>query len=158
VAAIDTVYTWVDGTWPGFDALLRQHAGDAHDLNPNRYRDNVDILKYNLRSLHRFAPWIGRVFLVTCRPQAPAWLDSAAVRLVHHDEFMPTSDVPSTSKTIDSSDRRSTRRTFSMTKDGRGCSSPREQRDRRVIVTTRASARGIVRLRTRTIFSTSGMA
>jgi hypothetical protein len=94
VAAIDAVYTWVDGTWPGYDALLRRSAADRHDLNPNRYRDNLDILKFNLRSVERHAPWIHRVFLVTCRPQVPAWLDTTSVRVVHHDEFMPADHLP----------------------------------------------------------------
>lgn len=93
-APIDAVYTWVDGAWPGYDALLRAHASDRHDLNPNRYRDNLDILRYNLRSLALYAPWIERVFLVTCRPQQPAWLDARAVRVVHHDEIMPPSALP----------------------------------------------------------------
>jgi Stealth protein CR2, conserved region 2/Stealth protein CR4, conserved region 4/Stealth protein CR3, conserved region 3 len=94
VAPIDVVYTWVDDTWPGYDALLRRYAADRHDLNPNRYRDNVDILRYNLRSLDRHAPWIERVFLVTCRPQVPRWLDTATVRVVHHDQFMDAADLP----------------------------------------------------------------
>ena len=91
---IDAVLTWVDGAWPGYGALLQRHAADRHDLNPNRYRDNLGLLKYNLRSLDRYAPWIRQVFVVTCRPQKPAWLDARRVRLVHHDEFMPASDVP----------------------------------------------------------------
>jgi hypothetical protein len=92
--AIDAVYTWVDGAWPGYDALLREHARGRHDLNPNRYRDNLSLLKYSLRSLEHYAPWIRRVYLVTCRPQQPAWLDPARVRIVHHDEFMPTEALP----------------------------------------------------------------
>lgn len=92
--AIDAVYTWVDGTWPGYETLLRQHARGRHDLNPNRYRDNLSLLKYSLRSLERFAPWIRRVAVVTCRPQRPAWLNPSAVRLVHHDEFMPAEVLP----------------------------------------------------------------
>jgi Stealth protein CR2, conserved region 2/Stealth protein CR3, conserved region 3 len=91
---IDAVYTWVDGTWPGYDALLRAHAHDRHDLNPNRYRDNLSLLKYSLRSLERYAPWIRRVILVTCRPQRPAWLNPQAVRVVHHDEFLPGEVLP----------------------------------------------------------------
>ena len=91
---IDAVYTWVDGTWHGYDALLRQYATNRHDLNPNRYRDNLSILKYSLRSLELFTPWIRRVFLVTCRPQKPAWLDDRAVSVVHHDVFMPPADLP----------------------------------------------------------------
>jgi Stealth protein CR2, conserved region 2/Stealth protein CR3, conserved region 3/Stealth protein CR4, conserved region 4 len=94
VAAIDAVYTWVDGTWPGYQTLLQQLAADSHDLNPNRYRDNLNILKYSLRSLDRYVPWIRHVVVVTCRPQAPAWLDRSTVRLVHHDMFMPASDLP----------------------------------------------------------------
>lgn len=91
---IDAVFTWVNGAWPGYDELLRRHAADRHDLNPNRYRDNLDLLKYNLRSLERYVPWIRHVFVVTCRPQKPAWLDTRAARLVHHDAFMPAADVP----------------------------------------------------------------
>ena len=94
MAAIDVVYTWVDDTWPGYHALLTRCARDRHDLNPNRYRDNVDILKYNLRALDRYAPWIDRVFLVTCRPQVPRWLDTTMIRVVHHDQIMDPADLP----------------------------------------------------------------
>jgi stealth protein CR2/Stealth-like protein len=94
VAAIDAVYTWVDGAWPGYDELLRSYATDRHDLNPNRYRDNLDTLKYSLRSLERFVPWIRQVYLVTFRPQAPVWLNHRHVEVVHHDTLMPPSDVP----------------------------------------------------------------
>lgn len=94
MAAIDAVYTWVDGAWPGYAERLQRLASDRHDLNPNRYRDNLDILRYNLRSLARYAPWFDRIFLVTARPQVPAWLDTATVTVVHHDEFMPSGDLP----------------------------------------------------------------
>jgi hypothetical protein len=91
---IDIVYTWVDDGWPGYADLLRQHASTRHDLNPNRTRDNLQILKYSLRSLARFAPWARRVYLVTCRPQVPPWLNPASVTLVHHDAFMPPEHLP----------------------------------------------------------------
>jgi Stealth protein CR2, conserved region 2/Stealth protein CR4, conserved region 4/Stealth protein CR3, conserved region 3 len=91
---IDVVYTWVDDAWPGYGDLLRQHASTGHDLNPNRTRDNLQVLKYSLRSLAAFVPWARRVHLVTCRPQVPAWLNTTAVRVVHHDEFMPREHLP----------------------------------------------------------------
>lgn len=91
---IDALYTWVDGDWPGYDDLLQRYAHDRHDRNPNRYRDNLSLLKYSLRSLERFAPFIRDVVLVTCRPQVPAWLDPARVRVVHHDEFIPAAVLP----------------------------------------------------------------
>ena len=84
----------MDDAWPGYRELLQQRAANRHDLNPNRYRDNLDLLRYNLRSLERFVPWARRVFLVTCRPQVPPWLDRRSVEVVHHDEFMPPAALP----------------------------------------------------------------
>jgi len=92
--AIDVVYTWVDDTWPGYSDLLREYAADRHDLNPNRTRDNLQVLKYSLRSVARFLPWARRIYLVTCRPQIPSWLNTGAVRVVHHDEFIPSANLP----------------------------------------------------------------
>jgi hypothetical protein len=94
---IDAVYTWVDDTFPGYAEQLEACASNAHDRNPNRTRDNLDLLKYSLRSLERYAPWLRRVFLVTARPQLPRWLDPGApgLRLVHHDEIFDRSHLPS---------------------------------------------------------------
>jgi hypothetical protein len=39
-------------------------------------------------------PWARRVYLVTCRPQVPAWLDRSAVTVVHHDAFIPAGVLP----------------------------------------------------------------
>jgi Stealth protein CR2, conserved region 2/Stealth protein CR3, conserved region 3 len=91
---VDIVYTWVDDAWPGYLDRLRQHASTRHDVNPNRTRDNLDVLKYSLRSLAAHASWIRHVFLVTSRPQVPEWLNRDAVRVVHHDEFMPSAHLP----------------------------------------------------------------
>lgn len=86
---IDLVYTWVDGNDPQLQADLRRYARSEEDLNPERTRDLYDLLRYGLRSVERFAPWVRRVFIVTARPQAPGWLDTAnpRVRIVHHDEL-----------------------------------------------------------------------
>lgn len=95
-AAVDVVYTWVDGAWPGYIEEVARHAGRPVDKNPNRYRDNLDLLKYSLRSLQAFAPWIGRVHIVTARPQVPRWLDTSApgIRIVHHDEIFEPRHLP----------------------------------------------------------------
>jgi hypothetical protein len=93
---VDAVYTWVDDSWPGYAEQLASYASSAHDRNPNRTRDNLDLLKYSLRSLERFAPWLRRVFLVTARPQLPRWLDPRApdLHLVHHDEIFEPRHLP----------------------------------------------------------------
>lgn len=87
---VDVVYTWVDGGNPQYWELLRQYSDERRDLNPERFRDHYQMLRYSLRSLAQFAaPWIGNVYILTCRPQCPPWLnlDHPDVRLVHHDEF-----------------------------------------------------------------------
>lgn len=94
-AGIDIVYTWVDDSWPGYREQLVRHAGNAHDRNPNRTRDNLDLLKYSLRSLAAYCPWAGRIHLVTAAPQIPRWLNMAADGIVpiHHEailEQLPT--------------------------------------------------------------------
>lgn len=89
-APVDVVYTWVDGSWPGYLDLVRPHARTPRDCNPERFRDSFELLRYSLRSLLRFAPWIRRIYLFTCRPQVPAWLDAAhpRLRIVHHDDVV----------------------------------------------------------------------
>jgi len=56
------------------------------DDSAARYRQ-LDELKYALRSVHLFAPWIRRIFIVTDSP-VPAWLDeSPDVTIVRSEDF-----------------------------------------------------------------------
>lgn len=91
---IDIVYTWVDGGDPDYQRLVREHASLPADSNPERYRDQFELLRYSLRSLCEYVPWAGQVHLVTCRPQVPPWLDRSCPRLrvVHHDEIFESPD------------------------------------------------------------------
>jgi len=94
---VDVVYTWVDGSDPAWrsrrDAALREVGGaPLHDLAANDSRfASRDELRYSLRSLEMYAPWVRRVFLVT-DDQVPAWLDVDHPRLsvVHHAELFGT--------------------------------------------------------------------
>lgn len=91
---LDVVYTWVDDAAPGYSGLLERYARTAVDTDPARTRDNLDMLRYSLRSLQHYVPWVRDVYLVTQRPQAPSWLDTSTVRIVHHDEIMPEDHLP----------------------------------------------------------------
>lgn len=96
---VDAVFTWVDGTdpvWREQKSRLWQRVfgeslpqNDADDTA--RFQDNGE-LRYALRSLERFAPWIRRVHLVTM-DQKPVWLNTATVSLVSHRDIFPD-DVP----------------------------------------------------------------
>lgn len=97
---IDVVYTWVDGSDPEWRAakrealLARGHdPGPADAVDDARFR-SYDELRYSLRSLELYAPWVRRVFLVTAG-QRPAWLDvdHPRLRLVDHREIFSDPDV-----------------------------------------------------------------
>ncbi|HET9517590.1 MAG TPA: stealth family protein [Actinoplanes sp.] len=98
---IDVVYTWVDGNDPQWQARKARALGDNSWLadvnvqaaNDSRFQSR-DELRYSLRSLHYFAPWVRRVFIVT-DDQVPAWLDTAhpGVTVVSHREVFGDTGV-----------------------------------------------------------------
>lgn len=90
---IDVVYLWVDGDDPQWRARKNAALADAgiarepEAVADARFRDGGE-LKYSLRSLAQYAPWVRRVFLVTDR-QVPSWLNLAEPRLtvVDHEQL-----------------------------------------------------------------------
>ena len=100
---IDVVYTWVDGSDPGWRErkarALRENGWIAgvsgQTANDSRFASR-DELRYSLRALHAFAPWVRRVFLVT-DDQVPAWLDTGRPDLTvvgHREIFGDTGRLP----------------------------------------------------------------
>ncbi|BAL85376.1 putative glycosyltransferase [Actinoplanes missouriensis 431] len=98
---IDAVYTWVDGDDPAWlrrkaDALGERYTGDHANESTARFRSR-DELRYSLRSIDLFAPWVNRIWIVT-DGQTPEWLDTShpRIRVVDHREifsepgFLPT--------------------------------------------------------------------
>ncbi len=97
----DVVYTWVDGNDPAHKSLLRacsdtlDRSEDQEGADATRFQQH-DELRYSLRSIEAYAPWIRRIYLVT-NGQTPSWLNTRNDRLVvvSHDEiFIDKSDLP----------------------------------------------------------------
>jgi hypothetical protein len=87
---IDLVYTWVDGADPEFRRERERYADPVEsgmDARPRRWRSN-DELRYSMRSVACFAPWIRTIHLVT-NGQRPPWLnlDHPKIRLVTHRQI-----------------------------------------------------------------------
>jgi hypothetical protein len=102
---IDVVYTWVDDSDPAWraarDTTRRQLTsapdGGLHEqaANDSRYTSR-DELRYSLRSIHQYAPWVRNIFLVTAG-QVPSWMntDFPGIRVVDHREiFSDPSALP----------------------------------------------------------------
>lgn len=85
----DIVYTWVKGEDPEYRSMVADYSGKPQHLNPERYRDQFDLLRYSLRSVEKNFPSYRHLYLVTMRPQVPEWLNlkNPRLRVVHHDEF-----------------------------------------------------------------------
>ncbi|GEP46859.1 sugar phosphotransferase [Microbacterium saccharophilum] len=93
---IDMVFSWVDGSSTDFQrqraAQLSEYVVGEGDAGPARYR-HVDELRYALRSVYMYAPWVRRIFIATDSP-APAWLvDHPRVTIVRSEEFFADPSV-----------------------------------------------------------------
>ncbi|MEV4329382.1 stealth family protein [Streptomyces sp. NPDC049597] len=87
---IDVVYTWVDGADPAWLRRRAEFSGEgyhAEAANAARYLSR-DELRYSLRSLHMYAPWVRTVYLVT-DDQTPDWLDTEVpgLKVVSHKDI-----------------------------------------------------------------------
>jgi hypothetical protein len=93
---IDMVFSWVDGSSTEFQrqraARMAGYVVGEGDDGPARYR-HVDELRYALRSVHMYAPWVRRIFIATDSP-APSWLlDHPKVTIVRSEEFFADPSV-----------------------------------------------------------------
>lgn len=95
---IDMIFSWVDGSSDEFvrerAKRMQSYVVGAGDDSEARYRQ-IDELKYALRSVHMFAPWVRRIFIATDSP-APSWLARhPKVTIVRSEEmFADTSVLP----------------------------------------------------------------
>lgn len=95
---VDAVYTWVDGNDPVWQQRKAQAKGEvyhAESASDARFISR-DELRYSVRSLHLFAPWIRNIYIVT-DDQVPAWLreDVPGLRIATHREiFRRPEDLP----------------------------------------------------------------
>ena len=102
---VDVVYTWVDFEDPDWQQLLADHTGqpvagtessegDDEEVDSDRFLSR-DELRFSLRSLLKYAPWVRTVYIVTnCKP--PDWFDETneRVRWVYHEEIIDEQHLP----------------------------------------------------------------
>nr|PZN76856.1 MAG: hypothetical protein DIU57_17060 [Pseudomonadota bacterium] len=91
---IDVVYTWVDSSDPEWQAARERFAAEQHIDLPASSNDerfiNRDELRYSLRSVWLYAPFIRHIYIVTAGHR-PEWLDtdSGRVTVVRHSDIFP---------------------------------------------------------------------
>ena len=100
---IDLVYLWVNGNDPKWQAKRDACIGRPTERQENckgRYADSGE-LKYSLRSIEMYAPWIRKIFIVT-DDQKPEWLntENPKIQVVDHKEIMPAESLPCFNSTL----------------------------------------------------------
>jgi len=102
IKKIDAVFTWVDGNDIDWISRKSNFLNDNPEKLQNkkvnskgRFFDN-DELKYSLRSIYQFAPWINNIYVITDN-QTPKWLniDHPQINIVDHKEIFESKDLPS---------------------------------------------------------------
>lgn len=101
---IDVVITWVDQSDPAWQAEKAKYdpKRDETVSGDVRFRD-WDQLRYVLRGIDVFMPWVRRVFFVTWG-HLPSWLNTNERRLtvVRHEDYIPAEYLPTfNSNTLD---------------------------------------------------------
>jgi len=95
---VDVVYTWVDVDDPDFRASLASHLppgleGNRNTTSEARFRCHEE-LRYSLRSVETFAPWVNRIYIVT-NGQVPHWLaPHPKITLVRHEDILEPEYLP----------------------------------------------------------------
>jgi len=95
---VDVVYTWVNSNDPAWRDSFNLHVeSDERRLpsadNEDRFADRQE-LRYSMRSLETYAPFVRHVFLVT-DGQSPDWikLDHPNLTIVDHRDIFPDASV-----------------------------------------------------------------
>lgn len=100
---IDLVYLWCDANEKKIKNKKQKYISlmsykeiqnNNFALNDCRWRDN-DELKYSLRSVEKFIPWINHIYIVTDN-QIPSWLDTnnPKITIIDHKDIIPEKYLP----------------------------------------------------------------
>lgn len=97
---IDFVVTWVDDSDPEWLAEKQKYKGASRNKDTDndngiaRYR-NWDLFRYWFRAVEKYAPWVNKVYLVTCG-HVPSWINRNHPKLVivSHRDYMSEAYLP----------------------------------------------------------------
>lgn len=96
---IDLVYLWCNLDDPNFkqrkESFLKGQIIDKEANNPCRFVDNGE-LKYSLRSVELYAPWVNKIYIVTDN-QIPNWLNlnHPKIQIINQNDILLYSAIPS---------------------------------------------------------------
>lgn len=96
---IDLVYLWVDDNDPIWkkkkESFLKINKNNSKETTGDARWRNNDELKYSLRSVEKYAPWINHIYIITDQ-QTPSWLkeNHPKVTIVDHTDILSEEALP----------------------------------------------------------------
>ena len=75
---IDIVYSWIDGNNPEVKKEImywRNLEKPIGEAGTNNRFNTMDELRYSLRSVYQYAPWVRNVYIITSLHKIPEWFD-----------------------------------------------------------------------------------
>ena len=100
--SVDFVITWVDGNDPEWQKEMQRYKGSIGDTRARRYRE-WGTLPYWFRGVEKCAPWVNKVFFITCG-HLPKWLNvnHPKLEVINHSDYIPAQWLPTfSSRPID---------------------------------------------------------
>ena len=96
---IDLVYLWCSNADPEFADVMNLARENlllpTKKNDPDHRTTDHNELRYSLRSVEKFAPWINHIYIVTYQ-QVPKWLNihHPKITIVDHSEIIPAEYLP----------------------------------------------------------------
>jgi len=94
---VDIVYLWVAEEDPEREVYKKLEGIIQNDGNSteNRFNNNEE-LKYSLRSVEMYCPWVNNIYVFVKDGQCPEYLnlDNSKIRLVFHSQVIPQEYLP----------------------------------------------------------------
>ncbi|WP_312836883.1 stealth conserved region 3 domain-containing protein [Pantoea sp.] len=88
---IDAVYTWVNQAETKWQNLWNETFAEL-EFDPDRFTNN-DELKYSLRSLNKYAPWLNKIYIVS-NCSKPEWLkNDDTIKWIDHSDIFPSTEM-----------------------------------------------------------------
>ena len=92
---IDFIMLWVDDNDPMWQESYCKYAKETYGKTKSpRFRD-WGTLKYWFRGVEKYAPWVNKIFFITCG-HYPQWLNinHSKIRFLKHEDYIPQEYLP----------------------------------------------------------------
>jgi len=92
IEPIDVVFTWVNSQDKGWQKLFSQFK-ELAEVDNDRFV-SIDELKYSLRSIEQYAPWVNKIYILT-NCAKPNWLAThPLIEWVDHKDVFKQEELP----------------------------------------------------------------